>query len=121
MCQQTVNGIAGQSIPKAALLGKGDAVQRLYGNLQVVIAKARTLLGWAPPVSVSVDWHYSLALRERAGVRVVFMRAKSPSSPRAASVSSYFFRSKLLMDCRATLATTTEWRNDEPRQSSLRA
>jgi nucleoside-diphosphate-sugar epimerase len=37
----------------AALLGKGDAVQRLCGNLQVDISKARSLLGWLPPVSVS--------------------------------------------------------------------
>ena len=36
----------------ASLLGKGDAVQRLCGNLQVDISKARTLLGWTPPVSV---------------------------------------------------------------------
>ena len=36
----------------AALLGKGDAVQRLCGNLQVDISKARSLLGWNPPVSV---------------------------------------------------------------------
>ncbi|OGB50166.1 MAG: hypothetical protein A2503_18450 [Burkholderiales bacterium RIFOXYD12_FULL_59_19] len=36
----------------AKLLGKGDAVQRLCGNLQVDIAKARRLLGWVPPVSV---------------------------------------------------------------------
>jgi nucleoside-diphosphate-sugar epimerase len=36
----------------SALLGKGDVVQRLCGNLQVDIAKARTLLGWVPPVSV---------------------------------------------------------------------
>jgi nucleoside-diphosphate-sugar epimerase len=36
----------------AALLGKSDAVQRLCGNLQVDIAKARSLLGWVPPVSV---------------------------------------------------------------------
>lgn len=35
-----------------ALLGKGDAVQRLCGNLQVDISKARQLLGWVPPVSV---------------------------------------------------------------------
>jgi len=34
------------------LLGKGDAVQRLCGNLQVDISKARQLLGWVPPVSV---------------------------------------------------------------------
>ena len=36
----------------ATLLGKGGAVQRLCGNLQVDISKARTLLGWVPPVSV---------------------------------------------------------------------
>ena len=36
----------------ASLLGKGDAVQRLCGNLQVDISKARSLLGWLPPVSV---------------------------------------------------------------------
>jgi len=36
----------------ALLLGKGDAVQRLCGNLQVDISKARKLLGWNPPVSV---------------------------------------------------------------------
>ena len=36
----------------AWLLGKGDAVQRLCGNLQVDISKSRTLLGWNPPISV---------------------------------------------------------------------
>jgi UDP-glucose 4-epimerase len=36
----------------ARLLGKGDAMQRLCGNLQVDISKARNLLGWVPPVSV---------------------------------------------------------------------
>jgi nucleoside-diphosphate-sugar epimerase len=36
----------------ATLLGKGDAVQRLCGNLQVDISKARSLLGWVPPISV---------------------------------------------------------------------
>jgi len=35
----------------ATLLGKGDAVQRLCGNLQVDISKARSLLGWVPPIS----------------------------------------------------------------------
>lgn len=34
------------------LLGRGDAVQRLCGNLQVDIRKARELLGWVPPVSL---------------------------------------------------------------------
>lgn len=37
----------------ASLLGKGAAVQRLCGNLQVDISKARSLLGWVPPVSVA--------------------------------------------------------------------
>ena len=36
----------------ALLLSKGDAVQRLCGNLQVDISKSRTLLGWNPPISV---------------------------------------------------------------------
>lgn len=36
----------------AALLGKQDAIERLCGNLQVDISKARNLLGWAPPISV---------------------------------------------------------------------
>ncbi|HSI37487.1 MAG TPA: SDR family oxidoreductase [Methylotenera sp.] len=37
----------------AHMLGKRDVVQRLCGNLQVDITKARTLLGWMPPISVS--------------------------------------------------------------------
>lgn len=37
----------------AALLGKKAVAQRLCGNLQVDISKARTLLGWVPPVSVA--------------------------------------------------------------------
>ena len=36
----------------ASLLGRGEAVQRLCGNLQVDISKARSLLGWVPPMSV---------------------------------------------------------------------
>jgi nucleoside-diphosphate-sugar epimerase len=36
----------------AALLGKSDTAQRLCGNLQVDISKARRLLGWVPPISV---------------------------------------------------------------------
>jgi nucleoside-diphosphate-sugar epimerase len=36
----------------ASLLGKGEAIQRLCGNLQVDMSKARSLLGWVPPVSV---------------------------------------------------------------------
>ena len=37
----------------AALLGKRDVAQRLCGNLQVDISKARGLLGWMPPISVA--------------------------------------------------------------------
>jgi len=36
----------------AALLGKHDLSQRLCGNLQVDISKAKDLLGWTPPVSM---------------------------------------------------------------------
>ena len=36
----------------ASLLGKGDAVRRLCGNLQVDTSKARSLLDWVPPLSV---------------------------------------------------------------------
>jgi nucleoside-diphosphate-sugar epimerase len=45
----------------ATLLGKGDAVQRLCGNLQVDISKARNLLGWVPPVSVSEGLRRAMA------------------------------------------------------------
>jgi len=34
------------------LVGKGDVVQRLCGNLQIDSSKARDLLGWEPKVSV---------------------------------------------------------------------
>ncbi len=36
----------------AALLRRRDMAQRLCGSLQVDISKARTLLGWNPPISV---------------------------------------------------------------------
>ena len=36
----------------AIILGKRDMAQRLCGSLQVDISKARSLLGWVPPVSV---------------------------------------------------------------------
>lgn len=39
-------------IAGAGLLGRRAAAERLCGNLQVDISKARTLLGWVPPVSV---------------------------------------------------------------------
>jgi nucleoside-diphosphate-sugar epimerase len=37
----------------AVMLGKKAVAQRLCGNLQVDISKARSLLGWTPPVSVA--------------------------------------------------------------------
>lgn len=37
----------------AAMLGKRDVAQRLCGNLQVDITKARALLNWTPSVSVA--------------------------------------------------------------------
>jgi nucleoside-diphosphate-sugar epimerase len=46
----------------ASLLGKADAVQRLCGNLQVDITKARSLLGWVPPVSVEEGLRRAIAL-----------------------------------------------------------
>ncbi len=46
----------------ATLLGKGDAVQRLCGNLQVDISKARNLLGWAPPASVQEGLRRAMAV-----------------------------------------------------------
>jgi nucleoside-diphosphate-sugar epimerase len=46
----------------ASLLGKGDAVQRLCGNLQVDIAKARSFLGWVPPVSVEEGLRRAMAV-----------------------------------------------------------
>jgi UDP-glucose 4-epimerase len=37
----------------AMALGRGDMAQRLFGSLEADITKARTLLGWTPPVSVN--------------------------------------------------------------------
>ena len=36
----------------AALLGKPELFQRLYGSLQIDISKTRQLLGWTPPLSL---------------------------------------------------------------------
>ena len=46
----------------ASLLGKGDAVQRLSGNLQVDMSKARSVLGWVPPVSVEEGFRRAMAV-----------------------------------------------------------
>jgi len=45
----------------ASLLGRGDVIKRLCGNLQVDISKARSLLGWVPPVSVDEGLRRSMA------------------------------------------------------------
>jgi len=41
----------------AALLGKGAVAQRLCGNLQLDISKARSRLGWTPPFAVEDGLH----------------------------------------------------------------
>jgi nucleoside-diphosphate-sugar epimerase len=46
----------------ASLLGKGDAVQRLCDNLQVDISKARSTLGWVPPVTVKEGLRRAIAV-----------------------------------------------------------
>ena len=46
----------------ASLLGKGDAVQRLCGNLQVDISQAHSLLGWVPPLSVEEGLRRAMAV-----------------------------------------------------------
>ena len=46
----------------ASLLGKGVSVRRLCGNLQVDMSKARSLLGWLPPVSVEEGLRRAMAV-----------------------------------------------------------
>jgi nucleoside-diphosphate-sugar epimerase len=46
----------------ASLLGKGDVVQRLCGNLQIDASKARSVLGWVPPVSVEEGLRRSMVI-----------------------------------------------------------
>ena len=45
----------------ALVLGKQDKLQRLCGNLQLDISKARGLLGWQPPVTVEEGLRRTLA------------------------------------------------------------
>lgn len=45
----------------AALMNKRESVQRLCSSLQVDISKARTLLGWMPPISVDEGLRRALA------------------------------------------------------------
>ncbi|MDD2811135.1 MAG: NAD-dependent dehydratase, partial [Rhodoferax sp.] len=42
-------------------LGQGAAVQRLCGNLQLDISKARKLLNWSPPLSVEEGLRRAMA------------------------------------------------------------
>lgn len=45
----------------ARIMGKEDRLQRLSGNLQLDISKARSLLGWQPPVTVDEGLRRTLA------------------------------------------------------------
>jgi len=45
----------------AALVGRRSAMQRLCGNLQVDVTKARVLLGWQPPVSLQDGFKKTIA------------------------------------------------------------
>ena len=48
----------------AALVGQGDALQRLCGNLQVDSSKARQVLGWVPPLTVAEGLKQAMARPE---------------------------------------------------------
>jgi nucleoside-diphosphate-sugar epimerase len=52
----------------AALLGRSTDLQRLCGNLQVDISKARHLLEWAPPISLEVGLSRAIAERRKPGL-----------------------------------------------------
>jgi nucleoside-diphosphate-sugar epimerase len=49
----------------AAMVGKQDVAQRLCGNLQVDISKARKLLGWVPPVSLGEGLRRAMCVNEK--------------------------------------------------------
>lgn len=49
----------------AYLLGKADVAQRLCGNLQVDITKAKAMLNWSPPLSVSEGLKLTANFKER--------------------------------------------------------
>ena len=69
-CMAQAAGVSARLLPVpvwalragASLLGKGDVVQRLCGNLQVDMSKARSLLGWVPPVSVEEGLRRTMAV-----------------------------------------------------------
>jgi UDP-glucose 4-epimerase len=52
----------------AKLLNRGDVAQRLCGNLQVDISKARQLLGWVPPISVKEGLQKAVESYVQSGV-----------------------------------------------------
>ena len=45
----------------ATLVGQGEALQRLCGNLQVDSSKARKVLGWVPPMTVAQGLEQTMA------------------------------------------------------------
>ncbi len=49
----------------AALLGRSNDLQRLCGNLQVDISKARKLLDWSPPISLEEGLRRAIANRRK--------------------------------------------------------
>ncbi len=53
----------------AALLGRANDLQRLCGNLQVDISKARSLLGWVPPISLDEGLRRAVAGRQNPQIR----------------------------------------------------
>ncbi len=48
----------------ATLFGKRAVAQRLCGNLQVDISKAKTLLNWSPPISVSEGFKLMVSAKD---------------------------------------------------------
>lgn len=50
----------------ATLLGRANDIQRLCGNLQVDISKARAVLGWVPPVSVEEGLRRAVSKMQKA-------------------------------------------------------
>ncbi len=50
----------------AVLLGGGDVMQRLCGSLRVDITKAKTLLAWAPPISMDEGLRRAVAAPKKS-------------------------------------------------------
>jgi UDP-glucose 4-epimerase len=49
----------------AAIVRRGYVVQRVCGSLRVDISKARSLLGWSPPLSVDEGLHRTVASAQK--------------------------------------------------------